>query len=41
LPERCFDAADTAIDILSRMQPVIHEVTLPLVDLLRLARKER
>ena len=33
------DAADAAIDILSRMQPVIHEATMPLVDLLRLARK--
>ena len=33
------DAAAAAIDILSRMQPVIHEATMPLVDLLRLARK--
>ena len=33
------DAADAAIDILSRMQPVIHEAAMPLADLLRLARK--
>ena len=33
------DAADTAIDILERMQPVIHQATMPLADLLRLARK--
>lgn len=33
------DAADTAIGILERMQPVIHETTMPLPDLLRLARK--
>ena len=33
------DAADTAIDILERMQPVIHEATMPLAHLLRLARK--
>ena len=33
------DAADTAIDILERMQPVIHEAAMPLADLLRLARK--
>ena len=33
------DAADTAIDILERMQPVIHEATMPLANLLRLARK--
>ncbi len=33
------DAADTAIDILGRMHPVIHEAAMPLVDLLRLARK--
>ena len=33
------DAADTAIDILSRMQPVIHEAAMPPADLLRLARR--
>ena len=33
------DAAVTAVDILDRMQPVIHEATMPLVELLRLARK--
>ena len=33
------DSATAAIDILDRMQPVIHEATMPLVDLLRLARK--
>jgi predicted nucleic acid-binding protein len=33
------DAADTAVDILERMQPVIHETAMPLADLLRLARK--
>ena len=33
------DAADTAIGILERMQPVMHEATMPLADLLRLARK--
>ena len=33
------EAADTAIDILGRMQPVIHETAMPLADLLRLARK--
>ena len=33
------DAADTAIDILERMQPVMHETTMPLANLLRLARK--
>ena len=33
------DTADTAVDILERMQPVIHETAMPLADLLRLARK--
>ena len=33
------DAAATAIDILERMQPIMHEATMPLADLLRLARK--
>lgn len=33
------DAADTAIGILERMLPVIHEMTMGLADLLRLARK--
>ncbi len=33
------DAADAAIDILDRLQPVIHEATMPLVELLVLARK--
>ena len=33
------DSAAAAIDILDRMQPVIHEATMPLVDLLRVARK--
>lgn len=33
------DAADTAVDILERMQPVLHEAALPLPELLRLARK--
>lgn len=33
------DATDTAVDILERMQPVIHETAMPLADLLRLARK--
>ena len=33
------DAAATAVDILDRMQPVIHESTMPLVELLRLAGK--
>jgi len=33
------DAAASAIDILDRMQPNLHEATMPLVDLLRLARK--
>ncbi len=33
------DAAGTAIDILDRMQPAVHEATMPLIDLLRLARK--
>ena len=33
------EAADTAIDILGRMQPVIHETAMPLADLLRLAHK--
>ncbi len=33
------DAADTAVDILERMQPVLHDAALPLPDLLRLARK--
>ena len=33
------DAAATAADILERMQPVIHEAAMPLVDLLRLARR--
>lgn len=33
------DAANTAIDILDRMQPVIHEAEMPLADLLALARR--
>lgn len=33
------DAAAAAIDILDRMQPNLHEATMPLADLLRLARK--
>ncbi|MGH8673254.1 MAG: type II toxin-antitoxin system VapC family toxin [Burkholderiales bacterium] len=33
------DAAGAAIDILDRMRPDIHEATMPLVELLRLARK--
>ena len=33
------EAADAAIDILDRMQPVIHEAAMPLAELLRLARK--
>lgn len=33
------DAAATAADIVDRMQPVVHEAAMPLVDLLRLARK--
>lgn len=33
------DAADTAIDILQRMEPVIHETAMQSADLLRLARK--
>ena len=33
------DAATAAVDILDRMQPVIHEATMPLVELLQLARK--
>ena len=33
------DAAAAAVDILDRMHPVIHEATMPLVELLRLARK--
>ena len=33
------EAAAAATDILDRMQPNIHEATMPLVDLLRLARK--
>ena len=33
------EAAAAAIDILDRMQPILHEATMPLVDLLRLARK--
>ena len=33
------DAADTAIGILERMQPAIHESTMSLPELLRLARK--
>jgi len=33
------DAADTAIDILERMQPVLHESIMALAELLRLARK--
>ena len=33
------DAAATAIDILDRMQPNLHEATMPLVDLLNLARR--
>ncbi len=32
-------AAVTAIDILDRMQPVIHEAAMPLAELLGLARK--
>ncbi len=32
------DAGRTAVDILDRMQPVIHHTTLPLPDLLDLAR---
>lgn len=32
-------AAETALDILERMQPVIHETSLPLADLLQLARR--
>ena len=32
------DAATAAIGILDRMQPAIHEATMPLADLLRLAR---
>ena len=33
------EAAAAAVDILDRMQPVIHEAAMPLVELLRLARK--
>ena len=33
------DAATAAIGILDRMQPAIHEATMPLADLLRLARR--
>jgi len=33
------EAAATAIGILERMQPVVHETSLPLVDLLQLARR--
>lgn len=33
------DAAAIAAGILERMQPVVHEASLPLPDLLRLARK--
>ena len=33
------DAAATAVDILDRLQPVTHEATMPLVELLTLARK--
>ena len=33
------DAADTAVGILERMQPVIHETAMRLADLLQLARK--
>ena len=33
------DAANVAIDIMDRLQPVIHEATMPLVELLALARK--
>ena len=33
------EAAAVAVDILDRMQPVIHEAAMPLAELLRLARK--
>jgi predicted nucleic acid-binding protein len=33
------DAAAAAIDILDRMHPNLHETSMPLADLLRLARK--
>jgi predicted nucleic acid-binding protein len=33
------DAAAAAIDILDRMQPTVHEAVMPLIDLLRVARK--
>lgn len=33
------EAAEVAVDILDRMQPVFHEVAMPLADLLALARK--
>jgi predicted nucleic acid-binding protein len=33
------DAADTAIGILERLQPVFHEAAMPLAELLRLARR--
>jgi predicted nucleic acid-binding protein len=33
------EAADTAIGILGRLQPILHETSMPLPELLRLARK--
>jgi predicted nucleic acid-binding protein len=33
------EAADVAIDILDRMQPILHEATMALADLSRLARR--
>lgn len=33
------DAAEVAVDILERMQPIFHEATMPLADSLKPARK--